>query len=135
MHFDKTVRGRIEQYITDSNKIFDEIKSSIASIPKDKPLALFGIGQFAFKLLKTEVFQHERKYSLFDNNSMNVGKKISGKVIMRGGDLVSQYQNEPFTIIITSLIHEAAIRKGIQEQFEKSGENVPEIIGFSHLLS
>jgi 2-polyprenyl-3-methyl-5-hydroxy-6-metoxy-1,4-benzoquinol methylase len=135
VRFDTSIRGRINQYIDDSNKIFDEIKKTIAAFPKDKTVALFGIGQFAFKLLKTDVFQHGRKFILFDNNRMNVGKKISGKEIMPGDGLVAAYRKEAFVIIISSLIYETAISKNIHELFEKNGEKSPEIIGFSRLLT
>jgi len=135
VRFEETIRDRINLYINDSNKIFDEIKKTIAALPQDRTVALFGIGQFAFKLLKTDVFQHGRKYSLFDNNNMNVGKKISGKVIMRGDDLVAVYEKEVFTIIISSLIYESSIAKRIRELFEESVQNPLEIIGVSHLLT
>ena len=135
VRFDNTIRKHIDQYINDSNKIFDKIKETIAALPKDEPIALVGIGQFAFKLLKTDIFQHGRAYKLFDNNSMNVARKINGKEIMHGDNLVSEYRTEKFTIIISSLIYEVPIAKKISELFERNGEKVPEMIGFSHLLS
>jgi len=135
MQYDDTVKGHIARYINDSNKIFDEVKETIAAIPNNAPIGLFGIGQFAFKLLKTPVFQNGRSYKLFDNNKMNVGKTINGVKIMPGADIVEEYKKEHFSIVISSLIYEMAIKKNIQTLFEKNNTETPDIIGFFHLLS
>ena len=133
--FDTAIKGNIEKYINDSNEIFDEIKETLNGLPNDRPIGLFGIGQFAFKLLKTDVFQHGRQFKLFDNNRMNVGKKINGVKIMHGDDILAEYRKDHFPIIISSLIHEIPIKNSIKAIFEKNGEEAPVIIGFSHLLS
>jgi 2-polyprenyl-3-methyl-5-hydroxy-6-metoxy-1,4-benzoquinol methylase len=133
--FDTSVRQPIEKYIKESNRIFDEIKTQIARLPQNNMIALFGVGQFAFKLLKTEPFAGKRLYKLFDNNSMNVGKKVNGIEIMHSSNLVAEYRKEKFIIIISSLIHEVSIRKNIYQLFEQNGEQAPEVLGFSSLLT
>jgi len=134
MNFDTTIKGDIQQYIDKSNAIFDQIKKHIATLPEEIPIALYGLGQFSFKLLKTAPFQKGRQTLLFDNNTMNVGKKINGAKILPGKDLLTEYKKGKFSIVISSLIHEAAIRKNIEDLFKKENEAAPVIIGFSALL-
>ena len=102
-------------------------------MPADKPIALFGMGQFAFKLLKTAAFSNAKNLKLFDN-SMPVGKKIKGITILPGSDILKEYKKEPFSLVISSMIHEVSIKKGIHDIFVANNELPPEMIGFSHLL-
>ncbi len=134
LQFDNAIRSCIDEYIEQSEKIFSEIRKSIATLPKDRPAALFGVGQFAFKLLKTDIFNSSNDFKLFDNNRMNVGKEIKGVKIAHGSELINEYKIAPFSIIISSLIHEAPIRKNIEELFEKNNLKPPVIVGFSRFL-
>jgi hypothetical protein len=70
---------------------------------------------------------------LFDNNSLNIGKRINGSKILPGSSMLEEYHKKKFTVLITSLIHEAGIRKQIEKLFEGEKE-LPEIIGFKKLL-
>ena len=135
MLFDDSIKEPIRKYIDESYKILDRITETIDNLPSDQPIGLFGIGQFAFKLLKTKPFVSGRKYKLFDNNRMNVGKTINGQKILHGSDILAEYRKEKFTIVISSLIHEMPIRKSIEDTFQKNSIIPPPIIGFFHLLT
>jgi hypothetical protein len=92
------------------------------------------MGQFAFKLMKTGAFQNARGIKLFDN-SMPVGKKVMGITILPGSDILKEFKKEKFSLVITSLIHEVSIKKGISDIFIANNEEPPIMVGFSHLLT
>lgn len=133
--FDSHVLDDIQQYIKESDSIMQKIESQLESIPESMSIALFGVGQFAFKILKFPVFNNShREYFLFDNNAINVGKVIRKMTIQPGSSIVGQYQKNKMCIVISSLIYEKQIRKGIEAKFENNGKELPYIIGFSHLI-
>jgi len=132
--FDDVIRDNIQKYIDKSTYIFDGIQTKISSLPSSAPIALWGIGQFAFKLLKTEAFKNRTNLRLFDNGSATIGKSIDGMKIISGEEIVGEYKKAPFTIIVSSLIHEVSIRNAILNKFSLEQPLVPEIIGFSDLL-
>jgi 2-polyprenyl-3-methyl-5-hydroxy-6-metoxy-1,4-benzoquinol methylase len=132
--YDNEIRDCIKSYINKSDEIFDEIIKTMETLPADIPVALYGVGQFAFKLLTTKAFQDDNDFKLFDNNRINVGKKIKGIEIMHGSKLIDEYNKEKFSVVISSLIYEVPIRKNIQKLFEENNIESPEMLGFSHLL-
>jgi hypothetical protein len=132
--FDDTIKDNIQKYIDKSTYILDGIQAKISSLPRSTPVALWGIGQFAFKLLKTDAFKNQIDLKLFDNGSATVGKPIGGIKIMSGEEIVTEYNKAPFTIIVSSLIHEVSIRNNILQKFSAEGLLAPEIVGFSELL-
>jgi SAM-dependent methyltransferase len=133
--FDHTILNNINEYIQKSAVIYDAIISELKEITETKTIALFGIGQFAFKLLADPVLMHKKTLLLFDNNSLNVGKSINGFTIHKGADIAQILSNNYAVILITSLIHEHGIKDGILKIFENENISFPEIIGFKRLLN
>ncbi len=132
--FDQGVRVAIEDYIHHSNEIMSHVSATLEGLPTDKPIALFGVGQFSFKLLKTEVFKKNEHILLFDNGIAAIGKKVNGVTILPGKDMVDAYKRQSFSIVISSLIHEMPIRQGIEKRFAEAGLDAPQIVGFSGLV-
>ncbi len=132
---DTEIIDSISDYINKSEQIFEAILDNFTGLDPSEPIALYGIGQFAFKLLSRLGLRNYNQVKLFDNNALNVGKKIQGVEILPGKKIISEYQKAPFTIVITSLIYENGIRKQIEEEFRKSSLNSPSIIGFQNCLT
>lgn len=92
-------------------------------------IALVGIGQFAFKLL-TSI--RENNFSgniqLFDNNPLNVGKRINSNEILSGAKILDQVQKSNAKIIITSLIYQDEIKSGLIKKSMELGLSIPKII-------
>lgn len=133
--FDNMVMNGIDEYIKKSDLIYYNIIDELEKINEDTTIALFGIGQFAFKLLANTVLRNRKKLLLFDNNSLNVGKSIDDFSIHHGKEITSNLINENSVIVITSLIHEQDIKTGISSAFEKEHLFIPQILGFKHLLN
>jgi 2-polyprenyl-3-methyl-5-hydroxy-6-metoxy-1,4-benzoquinol methylase len=131
--FDDKILSSINLYIDKSLVIYNAIINDLQKIEDSKTIALFGIGQFAFKLLADPVLQQKRLL-LFDNNYLNIGKLINGLTINKGADIVKILSKENAVIIITSLIHEQNIKEVLSKSFEKEHAPLPEIVGFKQLL-
>jgi dTDP-glucose 4,6-dehydratase len=129
---DEKIHERILDYIKESELLLKAIEEEISKLISYKPIALYGIGQFAFKLLASPVLNNGR-LKLFDNNTSNVGKTINGAHILAGNTIKNEFLKEEFTLVITSLIHEEGIRKQIQSSFQDQN-NRPAIIGFKKYL-
>ncbi len=129
---DETISERIHDYIRESEDLLKAIEEEISKLLSSKPIAFYGIGQFAFKLLASPVLKNTH-LRLFDNNPMSIGKTIGGVPILAGGTIEDEYLKEEFNLIITSLIHEEGIRKQLQKSFIDQN-NLPAIIGFKKYL-
>ncbi len=132
---EKEIIDRISDYIFQSEKIFNAVLDKFSDLNPSESIALYGIGQFAFKLLSKLGLKKYNQVKLFDNNNLNVGKKIQGIEILAGKTIKTEYEKASFTIVITSLISEEAIRKQIVEEFKSSSVNLPPIIGFKDCLT
>lgn len=132
---DKEINDSISDYIRKSEKIFDAILDKFSGLNPPGSIALYGIGQFAFKLLSRLGLKNDDQVKLFDNNDLNIGKKIQGLEILPGKTITSEYKKAAFTIVITSLIYENGIRKQIEEEFRSNSLNSPSIIGFQNCLT
>ena len=132
---DEEIIDIIFDYIRKSERIFDDILDNFSGIDPSESIALYGTGQFAFKLLSRLGLKNYNDIKLFDNNALNVGKKIQGVEILPGKNIVSEYEKAPFTIVITSLIYENGIRKQIEEEFRNKSLNSPTIVGFQNCLT
>ncbi|HEX8279677.1 MAG TPA: class I SAM-dependent methyltransferase [Segetibacter sp.] len=130
---DDLISQSLSRYIDKSEVILDAIEEELAMLVQYKTIALYGIGQLAFKLLATPALS-SIKTLLFDNNSLNIGKTINGSEIIPGDKIKEEYANTIFTVVITSLIHECGIRKQIERSFEGQSK-IPEIVGFKKLLT
>jgi 2-polyprenyl-3-methyl-5-hydroxy-6-metoxy-1,4-benzoquinol methylase len=133
--FDDTILKFINEYIQKSAFIYDAIISELEKLTETKTIALFGIGQFAFKLLADPVLKHRKTLLLFDNNNLNVGKSINDFTIYKGADIAQILSKNNAVIVITSLIHEQNIKEGLLKIFENANISFPEIIGFKRLLN
>jgi 2-polyprenyl-3-methyl-5-hydroxy-6-metoxy-1,4-benzoquinol methylase len=131
--FDHEISKAIQRYVQASNNMFTEISEQLEAMPEDVAIALYGVGQFSFKLLSMKTLKNRSNIKLFDNNKVNVGKVIRGAVVLHGDKLLEEYRKESFTVIISSLIHEAPIRRNIEIKFGELGY-IPTIIGFSKVL-
>jgi 2-polyprenyl-3-methyl-5-hydroxy-6-metoxy-1,4-benzoquinol methylase len=132
---DNEIIDSIYDYINKSETMFENILNEFSGIDTSEPIALYGIGQFAFKLLSRLGVMNYNNLKLFDNNPLNVGKEIHGVEILPGKSLVSEYKKAPFTIVITSLIYENVIKKQIEEEFKKRALKSPSTIGFQNCLT
>ena len=114
--FDNDILDSLLEYITKSKIWFDKIIYKIESeLVNESNVAIYGVGQFAFKLLYEIVNNRpDLNMLLFDNNSLNVGKKISKFKIVKGSELDKYLGNEKIKIIITSLIHQNSIMQNIK---------------------
>ena len=131
---DTLITESIKDYIGQSEKIFEAILSKFSVIESTESIALYGIGQFAFKLLSRLGSRNYSMMKLFDNNVLNVGEKINKIEILPGNSIAAEYRKSPFIIVITSLIHENGIRRKIVEEFDKESLGIPTIMGFKHCL-
>lgn len=132
---DKEINDSIFDYIRKSEEIFETILDKFSGLDPSGSIALYGIGQFAFKLLSRLGLKNYNQIKLFDNNNLNIGKKIQGVEILPGKTITSEYKKAPFTIVITSLIYENGIRKQIEEEFKNNSLSSPSIIGFQNCLT
>ncbi|NDC40206.1 MAG: hypothetical protein EBZ77_01460, partial [Chitinophagia bacterium] len=132
--FDSKIKGEIDTYITISDKMFGKIASKMDALGYSYPVALLGIGQLAFKLMKTKAFATNPRLKFFDNNASIAGNSIYNTTILHGSQIVAEYLVEPFTIVITSLIHERPIREGIMKRFAEQGIQPPNVMGFSEIM-
>ncbi len=128
--FDSNILDSINEYLSKSEVWYNQILSKINSeIRNSDSIALIGVGQFAFKLLTS--FKENNFFGniqLFDNNPLNVGKKIDSNEIMSGSTIVEQLKKSNTKIIITSLIYQDEIKKSISKNFQELGLEIPEII-------
>ena len=130
IEFESNILDSINEYLSKSQVWYDQILFTINSeISNNDRIALIGIGQFAFKLL-TSI--KENNFSgtiqLFDNNSLNVGKKIDSNEILSGSGIVDHINKSKAKIIITSLIYQDEIKNGISKKFQELGLEIPKII-------
>ncbi len=131
--FDTSISKAIGNYIFESKRMFAEIADLLKEIPQDTTIALYGMGQFSFKLLSTYELAHRTKLKFFDNNKINVGNTIGRIAVQHGDELLQEYEKEKFTIVVSSLIHEMPIRNSIEARF-KEKNHFPDIVGFSRVL-
>lgn len=130
LEFDKNILKSIYNYINQSDnwheKILNKISIELNGVNK---VAFYGIGQYAFKLLFEIVKNNPNlEIQLFDNNNLNVGKKINNLLILRGSEIVNYLGNDGTKIIITSLIHQLSIRNDVYNFFSKMDMDFPVII-------
>jgi FlaA1/EpsC-like NDP-sugar epimerase len=115
IQFDHYILASLQEYINKSRIWFDKIIHIIESnLTNESNVAIYGVGQFAFKLLY-EILNRRPDLNilLFDNNSLNEGKKISKFKINKGLDLDKYIANKKMKIVITSLIHQKSIKHDI----------------------
>ena len=128
--FDDDILNAINEYIFKSDKQYIDILLRIKSVMEtNTSIALFGIGQFAFKLLKSiSKLEFGNKIFLFDNNSHSIGKKLDdGNMILHGDSMIELYKEEKFNIIVTSLIYQKEIIESIKNKFVSNELSIPAI--------
>ena len=125
--FDSEILPSIKEYIKESDRTYKQIIEQIRSVAKlNENIAFIGIGQFAFKLLKSvEELGINNKLVLFDNNTLNEGKVINHSIVHSGEKLISNFTREKFNIIITSLIYQNEIAKNLKAEFDKNNIDEP----------
>jgi SAM-dependent methyltransferase len=128
--FDSIILNSINEYLKKSEEWYEIILLKIFSeISNNESIALIGIGQFAFKLLNSiNESNYKGKIELFDNNPLNVGKKINSNEIQSGTRIIDQIQKSKAKIIITSLIYQDEIKNGLINKFKEIGLDIPNII-------
>jgi len=130
LKFDNNILISIEDYINKSRVWFFDILNRIESeLTTEQSVAVYGVGQFAFKLLYEIVHRRpDLEIILFDNNTLNSGKKIANFNINKGDTLTNFLKTSQFKIIITSLIHQTSIKNNIIDLVLKNNLEQPEII-------
>ena len=130
IEFDSKIENSIDEYLDKSEIWYNQILSKIMSeINNNENIALVGIGQFAFKLLTTIIESNfAGSIQLFDNNPLNIGKKIGSMEILNGSNIVDRVQISNAKIIITSLIYHDEIKNGLINKFLEKGLPAPSII-------
>jgi len=127
--FDIEILPSIKEYIKLSDKMYLKLINQIKSITAlNQNIALIGIGQLAFKILYTiKELKIKNKIFLFDSNILYEGKKIINTKIFSSRNIVSNYKNEKFNVIITSMIYQNEISKYIENEFKKNNLEIPHI--------
>ena len=130
IEFDTKIENSIVEYLEKSEIWYNQILSKIMSeICNNESIALVGIGQFAFKLLTSiKESNFTGSIQLFDNNPLNVGKKIGLMEVLNGSNIVDRVQISSSKLIITSLIYQDEIKNGLINKFLEKGLPAPSII-------
>lgn len=130
IEFDSIIENSIGEYLAKSEIWYNQILSKIMTeINNNENIALVGIGQFAFKLLSSIIESNfTGSIQLFDNNPLNVGKKIGSMEIKNGSNIVDLVKISNDKIIITSLIYHDEIKNGLINKFLEKGLPAPSII-------
>jgi FlaA1/EpsC-like NDP-sugar epimerase len=128
--FDSKIKNSIDEYIDKSETWYNQIISKIMNeISNNENIAFVGIGQFAFKLLTTiKQSNFTGNIQLFDNNPLNVGKKINSNAILNGSNIVDDIKKSNAKIVITSLIYQNEIKSGLNKKFQEMGLGSPNVI-------
>jgi FlaA1/EpsC-like NDP-sugar epimerase len=128
--FDHDILGSLLEYIKKSKIWLEKITHKIElELTNESNVIIYGVGQFAFKLLYEIVNKRsDLNILLFDNNSLNVGKEISKFKINKGVDLDKYLGNDKIKIIITSLIHQNSIKQNINKILTEKNISQVEII-------
>lgn len=130
LDFDQNILSSLLEYIDKSKIWLEKILKKIESeLNNESKVAIYGVGQFAFKLL----FEIVKRWPnldiiLFDNNLLNIGKKISNFTIFNGNELYKHLGNQKIKIIITSLIHQNSIKENIKKVIQENDRLQIEII-------
>jgi len=108
---DTHLKRSIANYISKSLDQFGNIEKQLAKHLKEHTqFIIWGTGQLAFKLLNYTCLKNAEIVAFVDNNPVNQGKRLRGVPIVPPSAIAT---NSP--VIITSLIHEAEIKKQIQQ--------------------
>jgi len=111
---DEVLFRKIEEYIFRSKQMLSDIDARIAQLISRSPsLIVWGTGQLAMKLLAETSLAHADILAFVDNNPINHGKILHGKIIIQPQDIT----NMDAPILITTLLH----HQSIAEQIRKMG--------------
>lgn len=110
IELDFKISENILKYIVLSKNLFDKVIKKIDSLDRKQPIAIFGTGQFCFKILGIDTIKEFKKIYFFDNAIQNIGNEIMGEKVLKGNQIKDEYNCEKFQIIITSLISEVQIK-------------------------
>jgi len=130
LEFDKNILNSILEYISQSEEWHQNILYKIfKEINNLNKIAFYGIGQYAFKLLfEIKKIKPDLEVLLFDNNILNVGKKINNSLILKGSQIPNYFIEDETKIVITSLIHQSTIKNDINNHFLQKKMKLPVII-------
>ncbi len=113
----------IKAYIAQSQAILDRIERRLQDILARWPeVVVWGTGQLAMKLLAETSLAQARITAFVDSNPINWGQVLRGSPILGPQELQRQGYTGP--IIITSILHQAAITRVIRESLNLPNEIV-----------
>jgi len=109
---DSTLRAKIEEYISRSTQMMREIDAQVSAILEKTPsIIVWGTGQLAMKLLIETSLSRAEIIAFVDNNPINQGKILHGKLIVPPSE-VSKWDAP---ILITTLLHHHSIAQQVRE--------------------
>jgi 2-polyprenyl-3-methyl-5-hydroxy-6-metoxy-1,4-benzoquinol methylase len=120
----ETSEKDVYKYILESSRQFNQILKFINNV-KYKNIVLYGIGQFAYKIIK--VIDRSKNIIYVDGDSRNQHKTIFGNKIFSPEELPILC-NDNTCIIITSLISSDSIKRNINNIFYISNITIPEVL-------
>ena len=108
---DASLKQRIRHYCAASSAMMRSINLHLANELETCPeVVLWGTGQLAMKLLNEEPLRHAHIRACVDASPLNRGKQLRGIPILAPAELTAG----DWPIVITSTLHEAAIRRDMQ---------------------
>lgn len=117
--FDEVGEAKITQYIESSEIKLARIAEQIdAIIGSQRKIYVWGVGSLASRLLTSTNLKNAKIESFIDSNPSQQGKVIVGKRIIPPVELT----DKEATVLVTSYIHGAAIKKDLIEKYNHRGE-------------
>jgi len=109
---ERELRQRVLDYIALSRRAMQDIDAHLrAVLPGAAEVIVWGTGQLAMKLLSETALAKARIAAFVDGNPQYRGQRLRGVPILSPSELISS----PQPILITTLLHERAIRARIKE--------------------
>lgn len=117
--FDEVGEAKITKYIADSKiklaRIADQIDTIIES---QRKIYVWGVGSLASRLLTSTNLKNAKVEAFIDSNPTQQGKMVAGKRIISPAEL----HDKQATVLITSYIHGAAIKKDLIDKYNHVGK-------------
>lgn len=114
---DVQLQKSLVTYIHQSQKILDGMNTKLQSVA-DAPIVVWGTGQLAMKLLAETILGKCDIAFWIDSNTILHGHELHGAKVLSPEEGAKRLRKTPMTIIISSTIHAAAIRKSITDEWK-----------------
>jgi SAM-dependent methyltransferase len=118
---DKHLVDAISSYIMHSRELMDRLVATLKSaVAQEGRVILWGAGQLCFKLLAEAALHSRTVVAIVDSNPVVQGRSICGIPVLPP-EAVAAY---PEAIVITSILHQEAIRKTIASDWHLTNKIV-----------